>query len=150
MEIEIKEIESTRVAYMRYVGLPQKATSCLPKIFKSIKGKSSGAPIFYYLTNDPNKKEVEMEICVPTEETPNQSGVEVKILPHEKVLSTTWIGPYTKLPQAYQILMDYVDEHQIPVTGIAKEVYIKGPGMLMIGNPNKYVTEIHFILKNEE
>lgn len=30
-----------------------------------------------------------------------------------------------------------------------REVFIKGPGMLIKGNPDKYITEIHFPIKEE-
>lgn len=146
MNIEIKEVEETRVVFIRYKGLPQKASKYLSTLFKSIKGKSCGAPIFYYLKEITNSEEVEMEICVPSDENPNIAGVEVKILPRERVIATTYVGPYTNLSKGYEELMTYVKENQVNVTGVAKEIYLKGPGMILPGNPSKYITEIQFLL----
>jgi len=87
-QIEIRDIEPIRVAFIKYKGIVTKANKVFPNVFKSIRGKSNGAPFFCYYAMD----------------------------------QQTRIG----------------------------EIYIKGPGMVLKGNPNKYITEILFPIKEEE
>jgi effector-binding domain-containing protein len=43
--------------------------------------------------------------------------------------------------------MDYLLEHDLKLSSPLREQYIKGPGMLLKGNPEKYKTLITAIVK---
>lgn len=43
---------------------------------------------------------------------------------------------------AYKAILDYAGEHDLKCLTPSREIYLKGPGMIFKGNPNKYVTEI--------
>lgn len=146
-QVEIKEIEPIKVAYMKYRGIATEANKVFPNVFKAIKGKSNGAPLISYLNIDPQTKMGNLELCVPTNELPIADGIEVKQLPRINALCVTHIGPYKNLDQAYEALDKYALEHQIVLTPPFREVFIKGPGMILKGNPDKYITEIQFPIK---
>ncbi len=74
-QFEVREIEPVRVAYMKYRGLATEANKVFPNVFKSVCGKTNGAPFF--------------------------------------------------------------------------SLFSHGPGMLLKGNPDKYITEIQFPIKGE-
>ena len=131
--MEIKEIEPIRIAFMRYKGLSDQANKVFPNVFKSISGRSNGAPFFCYYKMNPDTKYAEMELCVPTEE-----------IPKVRALCTTHTGPYETLGNAYAAMEQYVKERNWKVQMPFREVYTKGPGMLLKANPQKYVTEIIF------
>lgn len=147
--IEIKEIEPIRVAYMKYKGFAQDANQHFPAVFKAIRGKADGAPLFHYLSIHPDTKDCELELCVPTGATPQGKGIEVKELPRIKALCVTHTGPYNTLPQAYLALETYAKEHDIIITLPYRERYIKGPGLLIKGNPKNYITEIQMCIAEE-
>lgn len=79
--IEIRDIEPVRVAFMRYQGLACEANKVFPKVFKAIRGKANGAPFFCYYAMDPQTRMGELELCVPTAETPVSGGIEIKEMP---------------------------------------------------------------------
>lgn len=149
-KIEIRAIESVTVATMRYKGPVVEAGKQFPNVFKAIKGKSNGAPFFCYHEVNQETGIGEMELCVPTAETPNGNGVTLKELPWEKVVCLTHIGPYDTLPMAYEAIHSHIQENSLSVQPPWREVFIKGPGMILKGNPNKYITEILFPLKEGE
>lgn len=149
-EIEIKAIEPVTAATMRYNGPVTEAAKHFPAVFKAIKGKSNGAPFFYYHRVDEKSGIGEMELCVPTAEPPNGNGVTLKDLPREKVVCLTHVGPYDALPMAYEAMHRLIREKGLSVRPPWREVFIKGPGMILKGNPNKYITEILFPLKEGE
>lgn len=148
--VEIKDIEPIRVAFMKYKGIATEANKVFPNVFKSIQGKCNGAPFICYYVLNQETKVGEMELCVPTAETPTVNGIEVKDIPRIKALSVTHIGPYETMQNAYIAIDQYAREHNLMLQPPFREVYIKGPGMFLKGNPDKYITEILFPIKEEE
>jgi effector-binding domain-containing protein len=145
--IEIKDIEPVTVAAMRYKGPVTEAAKQFPNVFKAIKGKSNGAPFFCYHTVNLENGISDMELCVPTVETPNGNGVTLKDLPRAKAVCLTHIGSYDVLPMAYEAIHRHIQENGLSIQPPWREVFIKGPGMIFKGNPNKYITEIMLPLK---
>lgn len=148
-KIEIREIEPIRVAYMKYKGIASEANKVFPNVFKSVMGKTNGAGFFNYLSMNPETKTGDMELCVPTEEIPNGNGVEVKLMPRIKALCVSHVGSYETLFHAYEAIHKYAAQNKVLITPPFREIYIKGPGMLLKGNPNKYITEIQFPMEEE-
>ncbi|MDL2233271.1 GyrI-like domain-containing protein [Ruminococcaceae bacterium OttesenSCG-928-L11] len=143
-EIEIRDIEPIRVAYIRYQGIATEANKVFPKVFQSVRGKTNGAPFFSYLSMNPESRIGEMELCVPTAEIPVGNGIEVKEMPRIKAVCVTHIGSYETLNRAYAEIDRYAAENGLQLMPPFREVFIKGPGMMLKGNPEKYVTEILF------
>jgi effector-binding domain-containing protein len=148
-QIEIKNIESVRVAFLHYKGIATKANKFFSNVFRSIQGKSNGAPFLCYYVINPETKMGEMDLCVPTEETPIGNGIEVKEVPSVKAVCTVHIGPYATLPHAYEAISRYAAEHKLQLRPPFREVYVKGPGMFLKGNPNQYITEIQFPIRED-
>lgn len=122
-QIEIREIPPIRVAYTKYRGIAAEANKVFPNVFKSVRGKTNGAPFFSYLAMNPETKQGDMELCV------------------------THVGSYETLPLAYDAIDKYAADNGLLLEPPFREVFIKGPGMLMRGNPDKYITEIQFPVK---
>jgi len=149
-QIEIRDIEPIRVAFIRYKGVATEANKVFPNVFKSIAGKANGAPFFCYYVMNPETKIGEMELCVPTAETPNGNGVTVKDMQRIKAVCVTHVGSYETLQYAYAAIDRYTQEHNLSLKHPFREVFVKGPGMILKGNPDKYITEIQFPLKEGE
>jgi hypothetical protein len=77
-QIEIREVEPVRVAFMKYKGFAPAANKVFSNVFKAIRGKTNGAPFFAYYSMNPETQTGEMELCVPTEENPVGNGIEEK------------------------------------------------------------------------
>lgn len=147
--IEIREIEPVRVAYIKYRGLATEANKVFFNVFKAVKGKTSGAPLFNYISMNSQSKIGTIELCVPTQELLQGSGIEIKEIPRIKVLCLSHVGSYENLKLAYDIINKYAVENKIILVSPFREVFIKGPGMILKGNPEKYITEIQFPIKEE-
>lgn len=147
--IEIKEIEPITVAAMRYKGKISEAGKHMPAIFKAIKGKANGAPFFCFYEVDEQTLKGELELCVPTAEIPQAGGIQKKELPRVQAVCTTHVGGYDTLESAYIAVQRYIKENDLHVQAPWREIYIKGPGAILKGNPNKYITEIAIPLEQE-
>lgn len=143
-QIEIREIEPLRVAYMRYRGIANEAKRVFPDVFKSIRGKANGAPFFCYYEMKPDTKQGLLELCVPTAEMPKGNGIAVKEMPRIKALCATHIGSYETMEGTYAEIDRYAAERNLQLQMPFREVFVKGPGALIKGNPEKYITEILF------
>jgi effector-binding domain-containing protein len=148
-QIEIRDIEPIRVAFLRYKGIAAEANKVFPNVFKSVRGKTNGAPFFCYYVMNPETKMGEMDLCVPTSETPAGNGIEVKEMPRIRAVCVTHIGSYETLYKAYGAIDQYAAEHNLQLQPPFREVFIKGPGMLLKGNPAQYITEILFPIREE-
>lgn len=148
-QVEIREIEPIRVAFMRYKGIATQANKVFPNVFKSIRGKADGVPFFNYITMNPETKFGEIELCVPTAMIPSGNGVEVKETPRVRALCVIHKGSYETMFQAYKEIAAYAKQNRIKLQVEFREVFIKGPGMFLKGNPEKYITEIIFPIKED-
>lgn len=146
--IEIRNLEPTRVALSHYNGPVQDAPKYMPAVFKSVRGLTNGAPFIGYLSLVSPQGEAEMILCVPTAETPSAQGVEIAQLPGGKAACLTHIGPYNKMHLAYEAMNRYLAENGLSLRPPCREVYIKGPGMVLKGNPEQYITELVFPLED--
>lgn len=145
--VDIREIESMRVAFIKYKGIATEANKLFPNVFKAIRGKANGAPFIYYYSFCQETKMGEMDLCVPTDMEPFGNGVEIKKIPGTKVLCTTHVGGYELLHNAYEAIEEYAAQNKIQLGMPYREVYVKGPGMLLKGNPHKYISEIIFPIR---
>lgn len=148
-KIEIRDVEPIRVAFLQYKGIATEANKVFPGVFQSIKGKTNGAPFFCYYEMNAETKMGVMDLCVPTEESPNKSGIEVKELPRIKAVSVTHIGSYENLHLAYATIDQYAAAHSLKLQPPFREVFVKGPGMFLKGNPSGYITEVLFPIKED-
>lgn len=60
-QIEIREVEPVRVAFMKYKGFAPAANKVFSNVFKAIRGKTNGAPFFAYYSMNPETQTGEME-----------------------------------------------------------------------------------------
>lgn len=148
-EVTIKDIEPIQVAAMKYKGVASEANKVFPDVFKSIKGNSNGAPFFCYHAMNQESRTGELELCVPTVVEPIKSGIVLKQMPRIKAVCVTHVGPYQKMDDAYAAIRKFAEENKLVLSPPFREVFIKGPGMVMKGNPNKYITEIQFPIAEE-
>lgn len=140
-KIGVKTIEPVTVGSIRYKGKYSDVGKYIGKIYKALKGNAKGSPFNCYYDGE-YKEEAYIEVCVPTSKSIKHPDITVKELPQIKALCTTHIGTYDSLNVAYKALFDYAEENNIKYTIPSREIYVKGPGMIFKGNPNKYVTEI--------
>ena len=129
------------VASIRYKGKYSDVGKYIGKIYKAVKGNGKGAPFNCYYDSE-YREEADIELCVPTSKSVNNSEVTSKELPRIKAICTTHNGTYESLNKAYKAILDYAKENNLKCLIPSREVYIKGPGMIFKGNPNNYITEI--------
>ena len=65
---------------------------------------------------------------------------EIQTLPEAVCVTLRFCGSHTEAPAQYRILMEYIREHRLTVTGFSREITMIDYGIT--GDPDQFVTEI--------
>ncbi|HMC99306.1 MAG TPA: GyrI-like domain-containing protein [Ferruginibacter sp.] len=117
----------------------------LNEVYKKNGLKSAGAPIAWYSTH---KAPYFFEAGIPVNKKPTKltPGIKVKEIPADSVVIAHFFGPYDQLNVGYDVIRDWLKEHNRRSTGQPYEVYIGDP-LDKKGKPNdpyKIQTDIVF------
>ena len=140
--IEEKQLEPFVVAGIRIRG---KYSDCGPvfgKLGKLVGRHIRGKGMNLYHDETYQEEDADFEPCFPISGMMEVEGVHVQELPACRCLSLLHHGPYDSLHESYALLFSYAQDKGLKVIRPTREIYIKGPGMFLKGNPKKYVTEI--------
>ena len=147
MEVEIKNIEEKKAAYVSVTG----SYDQLPELFGEVVGyvmkenlQITGPPYGIYMNSplDVSPEELQYEVGITFTGVANGEGrVKIKEIPAHQVVSTVYKGPYGQAAQIYQALIKYTEENGYNVVGPVKEIYINNP---MEVAENDLLTEVQF------
>ena len=88
-----------------------------------------------------------MEPCFPVKPTAKPAaGISLHELPGGRCVALLHQGPYEELGRSYEKLFAHIKQHGFTPQLPSREIYIKGPGMILRGNPKKYLTEIQILI----
>lgn len=113
------------------------------RLQKVLKGNMKG-PIFQMFSEEAYDETNESKLCMAIKK-------EIKTISDDfyigkihtcPVLSLYHIGSYDTLHVGYKALLDYAEEHHLQLKLPYWQRYEKGAGVVVKGNPDKYVTQI--------
>lgn len=145
-QIKKVDVKDQLVASLTYVGKYTDVGEHLGKLFKAVGGNVKDKPFCIYHDDDYREENATVEVCIPIKKEVQYKNIETKVIPGGKGISLTHIGPYDTLSVSYKIITDYIKNNNLEPKSRIREQYIKGPGMLLKGNPDKYRTEITILI----
>ncbi len=145
--VEEKEIETLLVASIRWKGSYDQTGIYFGKLFKTQGFRVCGKPMNLYYDECYTEENADIESCVPVKKGKDKDDVTIKELPGGKGIAIIHKGPYDKVGNSYEQIFAYAKDNKLELQGPSREVYIKGPGMILKGNPKNYLTEIQFLIK---
>jgi effector-binding domain-containing protein len=102
-------------------------------------------PLYYDGEYRPD--DADLEACMPVRRPKaDVPGISVRELPGGRCVSLVHKGPYDQLGRSYARVLDYIREKGYETLLPSREIYLKGPGMIFKGNPQKYLTEIQILI----
>lgn len=140
------ELPNMKIAGIRFKGQYHEIGSYFEKLYGIINNQAVGSPVTCYFSLE-YSEQADIEVCVPILERVTTAGVICKNLIGGKALCVTHVGKYEGLKLAYRALFDYANRKHLEYTMPLIEIYRKGYGTTMEGNPDKYITEIYLLLK---
>lgn len=140
--IEEKDLGPQLIAGVRMKGHYSDCGKGFAKIGKALGRHMTGKPFCLYYDGEYREGDADLEACVPLKREAAADGIDVRTLPGGRCVALLHRGPYETLGKSYERLLTHVREKGYEVVLPTREVYLKGPGMLLKGNPEKYLTEI--------
>lgn len=146
-EIIIKEIPEMLIASIRFKGKYQDVSQAFNSLFKKYGRYCNGAPFCLYYDNDYKEDDADIEACVPVKTAVEVEGIICRKIPGGKAVTVVHHGPYETLGQSYQVIIDHLNENNRRIRLPHREVYLKGPGMILPRSPRRFITEIQIMLE---
>lgn len=112
------------------------------KVARSLGRYLSGPPLCLYYVDEYQEDAADYETCFPVRPCNSPEGICVRELPASQCLTLRHLGPYNQLGRSYAKLLRFRQTQNLTFSLPCREVYLKGPGMIFRGDPQKYLTEI--------
>jgi effector-binding domain-containing protein len=147
-DVVIKKIEAQTVASVRDI-LP--AYSDVSRLYKDLysylgrkRAKFNGPPMVILHDGEYREKDADVEAAIPVAgNIQGSERVKVQELPAvDQAACVVYKGPYENIGQGYKALMTWVEANGYQIAGPDREIFLKGPGQFIRGNPANYITEI--------
>lgn len=146
-QVEEKTVDTLLIAGYRMKGRYDECGKAFKVLGKEVGRFINGKAMNLYYDGEYKEKDADFEPCFPVRKGKNQNGISVRELKGGKCISLIHKGAYDRLGDTYKKLYDYANGNNLKIKLPTREVYIKGPGMILRGNPNNYLTEIIFMIE---
>lgn len=141
-EIEEVDLKPMLVAGHRMTGRYEDVGRGLQIVCRRAGRHASGRPMTLHYDDEYKEEGADFEPCVPLRKAITGDDVSVHELEGGRFVSLLHRGPYETLRHAYRRVFEYVEQHGYAIRRPTREIYRKGPGLILRGNPRKYLTEI--------
>lgn len=163
---QILGMDPQKILLVKAKGNPnavgKQAFGLLMKTYFRLKGVPKGGPPFkpprarWPVHSDIPMEEWEGLYAMPVPETVNeipesgsQEGLTVELTTWEygQVAQILHVGRYDAEHSTVETLQGFLRSQGYEISGLHEEEYLKGPGFLFAGNPDKYLTIIRYPVK---
>ena len=79
---------------------------------------------------------------MPLKKSVSVEGIDVREILAARCVTLVHHGSYAELGWSYAKIFEFARSGDLDFSQPPREIYIKGPGMLFKGDPQKYLTEI--------
>ncbi len=141
-----KLVEPFRVAGIRLKGRYGDCGPTFGTLGRKLGRHIAGKPLCLYYDSEYREDDADFEPCYPVTGSPKGNGFSVHELPGGTCLSLCHAGPYEELGRSYAKLIAHAGQRGHDLGLPSREIYLKGPGMIFKGKPQKYVTEIQALI----
>jgi effector-binding domain-containing protein len=137
-----KNLDPITVCSIRYRGKYSDFGIPFGELFRKIGRYARGAPFALYHDGEYREDDADMEVAVAVSRPVTVAGIECRILEGARVVSLRYRGPYDGIGVAYRRVFEYIGERGYEAKLPSRELYLKGPGMILPRSPKNFVTEI--------
>lgn len=143
-KVEVLEIKDMLIASIRYEGKYEDVGIYIGQLYKNVGGKAMNEPFSLYYDEEYTEQNADVEVCIEVKAPLQKKDIKTRQLKGGRFVSIIHIGSYDTLSRSYKAIADYMKENHLESKAPSREIYLKGPGMLFKGNPDKYETQIMF------
>lgn len=148
-QVQEKELPPLVVGGIRMRGKYSDCGPTFARLGKALGFRIRGKAMMLIYDSEYKADDADFEPCMPVRAGTKVDGVAVRELPGGPAVTLVHRGPYDQLGRSYARVFDYLHQRGLRATSPCREVYLKGPGMIFKGNPEKYLTEIQVLVEGE-
>jgi DNA-binding transcriptional MerR regulator len=145
-EVVEKELDPLLVGGIRMKGKYSECGKAFSRIARSLGRQIAGKPLLLHYDTEFREDDADFEACFPLRRPAAADGISVRELAGGRSITLIHRGSYDQLGHSYARLLNHVHDRGYTVAVPTREVYLKGPGMILRGNPRRYLTEIQMLL----
>ncbi|QDU32733.1 HTH-type transcriptional regulator HmrR [Poriferisphaera corsica] len=145
-EIEERVVDGMLVGGVRMKGRYEEMGKVFGKLGRGLNRHIGGNAMCLYYDGVYKEEGADFEPIFPVKKAVKVEGIDVRELYGGRAICLKHVGPYDKIGDVYGYLFEYAKEKGYEVVLPTREVYLKGPGMIFKGNPEKYVTEVQMLI----
>lgn len=146
--IQLKVTPELMICGIRFKGAYGDIGNYFSTLFKQAGRYFRGPAMALYFDGEYHENDADIEAAIVVSKKLELDGINCRILPAQKVLSLVHHGPYDSLGSSYRQLFEACNERRLTVLTPSRELYLKGPGMILPRKPEKYITEIQLPIEN--
>jgi DNA-binding transcriptional MerR regulator len=148
-QVQEKILEPLLVAGIRMKGKYSDCGQAFARIGRSLGRFICGKPLLLHYDTEYREEDADFEACMPVRQRKDVNGILARELPGGRCVSLVHQGPYDQLGRSYARVFEHINAQTYEVILPTREVYLKGPGMILKGDPKKYLTEIQILIETE-
>lgn len=141
-EIEEKTVGALLIAAIRMKGRYSDCGEGFARLGRKVGRLIAGKPMCLMHDGEYREDDAEFEVAFPIRKAVEIDGIDVRELTEVDCVTLVHRGPYNTLGQTYERLLTHAKQEQYTIQLPTREVYLKGPGMILKGNPKHYLTEV--------
>jgi DNA-binding transcriptional MerR regulator/effector-binding domain-containing protein len=148
-DVQEKVLAPCLVAGIRTKGRYGDCGPLFGRLGRNLGRHICGSPMLLHYDCEYRESDADFEACMPIRRAVEAKGIAVRELPGGRCVSLVHRGPYDQLSHSYARVFKYINDCKYKVLSPSREVYLRGPGMIFKGNPEKYLTEIQVLIEAE-
>jgi len=145
-EVQEKTIEDIIFAGFRFKGKYNEVGSAFKKVGRIAGRHISGSAMSLYYDHEYRETDADIEAGFPVSKTIKSEDITCRVLQGGRAATIVHKGPYDNLGKSYSRLFAYIEDKKYKFLTPSREIYLKGPGMILKGNPDNYLTEIQVMI----
>jgi DNA-binding transcriptional MerR regulator len=149
-DLAIKEVPDIFVASIQYKGRYEDIDQHMTRLFGIFGSVANGPPFCLYHDEHHADENMNIECCIPITRKMPAAGINYFTLPGAQMVTIMHKGDYIHIWKAYQKIVDYLNKKDFPIQPPSREIYLRGKGKILPGDPENYLTEIQFPIKDDE
>lgn len=147
IDILIKDIPDMLVASARFKGRYQDVGNYYKKLFRVCGRYTNGSPFSMYYDSEYKDEDADIEACVPVRTPVDTEDIKSRVVKGGKAITVIHKGSYDSIGDSYKVLFDYINGNGIRILSPSREIYLKGPGIIIPRSPKKFITEIQILIQ---
>jgi DNA-binding transcriptional MerR regulator len=146
MRVEEKRLKPFLIAGIRFNGKYSEIGRYFGRLADRMRENISGVPMGLYYDGEYKEENADIEACFPIQSEKTVSGIRTRELQGGKCFSLLHHGAYENIGNAYARLLTHLKSEGAALRLPFRESYIKGPGLIIKGNPENFLTEIQIMV----